>query len=537
MVITLVMRKKLILLGIFLFLVVAASTGVAFFWYRSIPLQYDTTLVKRGDVIAESLATGKVEAPTKIDLHFKNSGKLVALNAKVAKQIEVGAILAKQESTQLDTQVAEMQADINLQRARLSQLLAGYSKGDITVAQSAVTSGDVLVSNSKKSLENSKQNAVDILRDAYTKSDDAIRNNTDQLFTNAQSSNPQLIFSSVTNSQLKIDVESMRLTLEPLLLSWSNSIDGLSTASDITKTISSSKSNLGVIRTFLDKMALLINNPSNRPSNITQGTWDLWRASIASSRASINVALSNISAAEENMTAKESAIETAKANLETAKQQLAQKQAPTRSTDIAVYQAQIEQAVAAMKKVQTQRNDLVLVAPIKGVVTETNGEVGEIITPNVSAVSILADGNLQIKLNVVEDNIVNVKVGQIAKITLDAVPDKNLLGTVTAIDPAETTISGAIYYQTTVVFNTTEDFVRSGMTANVWIRTAVSTSTLFVPVSAIQRKGNRKLVDVLEGTTLIEKEVATGLKNNVGMIEVTYGLSEGEKVVLGTLKK
>jgi HlyD family secretion protein len=321
-----------------------------------------------------------------------------------------------------------------------------------------------------------------------------------------------------------------------MLKDWSSEVDTLSTSSNLDTTISSTKDNLEVVRSFLDKMALLINNPNNKPSNISQTTWDTWRGSIAASRTSINATLSNLSAAQENITAKESAILTAKANLDTAHQELAQKEAPTRSTDIAVYQAQIEQAVAAMKKVQTERDDLLLVAPIKGLVTETNGEVGEIIAPSVSAVSILADGNLQIKLNVVEDNIVNVKVGQTAKITLDALPDKNLFGTVTAIDPAETTISGAVYYQTTVVFNTTEDFIRSGMTANVWIRTAVSTSTLFVPVSALQRKGNRKLVDVLEGNTLIEKEVATGLKNNVGMIEITYGLSEGEKVVLGTIK-
>lgn len=528
------MIKKLIIMGVVAVVVVLAGTyGYSEYMTRT-AVVYDVAVVRKGFVIEEAFSSGKVESPMKIDLHFKTSGKLVALYAHIGDKVELGDVLATQDTTQLDTQVAEMDAGIKLQKARLNQLLAGSSREDITVAESTVESATVAVANAERSLENAKQSALDVLTDAYTKSDDAVRNNVDQLFTNARLSNPKLIFSSVNDSQLAADAELSRPQMETVLKSWSKSVLALAADSDLTKQIELAKVNLEKVRIFLSTMAVLINNPNNRPSSISEETWNGWRSSIATSRATISATMSAVSATDENIAAKESAIKAAEANLVTAKKQLGQIKAPTRSTDIAVYQAQIEQALASMKKVEAGIEDLSITSPTMGVVTNTTGEVGEIIDPVTPVVSILSGGNLQIKLNVIEDNIVNVKIGQTARITLDAVSGKEFAGTVTAIDPAETRISGAVYYQTTVAFKTMEDFIRSGMTANVWIKTAQADNTLYIPISAVYERDGMKYVRVLLGKGVTEKAVLAGLKNSNGMIEVTRGLDAGEKVILNS---
>ena len=93
-----------------------------------------------------------------------------------------------------------------------------------------------------------------------------------------------------------------------------------------------------------------------------------------------------------------------------------------------------------------------------------------------------------------------------------------------------------MYYQTTILFDKTDERVRSGMTANIWIKISSSEETLFIPVSAIQKKEGKKIVKILSGKQIIEKEVVTGIKNDKGMIEIISGISEGEQVILSTKK-
>ena len=106
---------------------------------------------------------------------------------------------------------------------------------------------------------------------------------------------------------------------------------------------------------------------------------------------------------------------------------------------------------------------------------------------------------------------------------------------VSAIEPAETEINGTIYYKTTVLLKKKEDFIRSGMTANVWIVSAVSDNALYIPVSALHKKDGKTFVTVRSGAFTSEKEIETGIKDSKGNIEVLSGLQAGEQVVTETI--
>lgn len=507
---------------------------IAFFWLNSQGGGgYTVALVEQGDLVEEIQASGKIEFPGKVNLHFKSVGNLALLPVRIGQKVMTGDLLAKLETTQLDSLAGEMQSAINLQKARLQQLLAGSSLQDIRVVEAQVMSASVILTSAEKSLNNTLQNATNVIKDSYIKADDAIRNNVDQMFKNAQTSTPELIFSSITDAQVEGDIESTRLHIENILKSWDTSALSILTPEELTSALRTAKFNLSAVGKFLDKMALLINNPNNKPASISQITWDSWRAGIAGARTSISGGLLTISSIEETISLKESSVNTAQANLRTTKEQLILKKSPTRATDTAVYQAQIEQAKAALWKVQSERKDLVLTSPVNGIVTETNGEKGEIITPDITVVSVLADGTPEIMLNIIEDSIVNIRVGQPVRITLDALPEKELYGKVASIDPAETKISGAVYYRAKIVFSTVEEFLRSGMTANVWIETASKSDVVYVPVSAIYKKDDKKFVRILQKATIREIEVTTGIKNSEGKIEIlSGGVQKGDQLVL-----
>lgn len=512
------MNKKLLLIaGI---AIIIGSVVSVFLVTRANAVPYELAVVQKGTITQEVSASGKIESPIKIDLRFKNGGRLIAMNAKVGSKVSTGQILAKQDSAQLDAQALEMQAGIDLQKSKLNQLLSGTSVEDINISEAAVV-------NAKQSLEDSKYNLIDKLKNSYTKSDDAVRGKVDQLFSNQTTSNPQLVFVP-SDSQLENDVELGRALIEGTLNEWSVSLSEISTQSNLSTASSLANRNTEQIKSFLEKMALLVNALSSN-SNVSQVTIDKWKTDVSLARTNVGTAISNTLSAEENLKIKE-------AGLKTAEGQLALKKAPARPSDIAVYQSQIKQAETSLQKIQTQKEDLILYAPTSGVVTDANGEIGEIVSPDKTIVSLATGGALQIKLNVVEDNIVNVHVRQEARIVLDSIEKEEFSGKVVAIDPAETVVGGAVYYKTTVLFDNRDERIRSGMTANVWIKTDVSENTLLVPVSAIQNKNNKKIVQVLEGERVVDREITTGIKNDLGMIEITSGLSEGEQVVVGNKK-
>lgn len=205
--------------------------------------------------------------------------------------------------------------------------------------------------------------------------------------------------------------------------------------------------------------------------------------------------------------------------------------------DIKAQKAVIEQAKADIEVQKAKINEATLVAPMSGSIVAVNSEVGEIAKPETLIVSIISDESLQINVDVAETAIANVKTGQTVRITLDAFDNAiEWAGTVTEIDPAETIRGGAVYYKTTVSFDKKDPSIKSGMTANIWIKTAISENTLLIPASALQKNDNKNIVSVLQGKQVVEKEVITGLRNDAGMVEIISGLSQSEQLVIGNKK-
>lgn len=419
--------------------------------------------LNKGASIQEVSASGKVELPTQIDLRFKNSGKLVVLNARVGEKFSVGQLLAKQDTAKLNAQIAEIQTGIDLQKAKLGQLLGGASAEDINIAEMAVSNAETAVANARQALEDAKKNLINKLKDAYAKSDDAVRDKTDQLFYNPKSYSPQLSF-VYTNSQLETDVEHERLSIESVLNAWLESLNAISMQSDLSSSAALADKNTDQINSFLNKIALIINDLTSS-SNLSQTTINKWGNDISTARKNVNAAISNLSAAEENINTKEARLKTAEDDLKTAQNKLILKKAPARSQDIAVYEAKISQDRASMQKIQVQIQDLIIIAPSSGIVTKISGEVGKVVGPGAAIISLVPSGVFQIKLNVAENDMVKVKLGQEARIMLDALEGKEFSGQVVTIDRAKIT----------VLFDEEDERIKPGMAANVWIKTATST--------------------------------------------------------------
>ena len=212
--------------------------------------------------------------------------------------------------------------------------------------------------------------------------------------------------------------------------------------------------------------------------------------------------------------------------------ELALKLAGASSEEVSAQQAKVEQAQANVSVIRAQLNKSFLRSPIRGTVTEQNAKVGQIVSANQTIMTVISQSNLEVDANVPEADMAKLQLGNAVRITLDAYGDEVLFtGKVVRIDPAETVIEGVSTYKTTIQFDTDDARIRSGMTANLDIRTDERLNAIVIPQRSVISRNGRKFVLVAAGSGTEEREIQTGLKGSDGNIEVVSGLVPGELIL------
>lgn len=500
------------------FLLIIILGGVAFYFYfgGNKKTQYEFAVAKRTNIIQEVDVTGKVRAAKDVDLAFEKGGRVEAVYAEVGEKVGTGQVLVVLEHGDISAQLLAAQANVKVQKAKLDELRRGTRPEEIQVQETKVE-------NAKTALQDAKKNLVDKLQDAYTKSDDAVRNKADQIFSNPRSSNPQLVLLT-SDSQLKTSLESGRVSIESIFKSWQASLVGLTLSSDFVLFVSNANKNLEQIKSFLDKAALAVNGFAAN-SNFIQTTIDGWKSDISTARTNVNTAVVNLSAADEKLRTTESSL-----TLE--EQELLLEKAGTPPEQVDAQEAEVEQAEANVKNYEALIAKMLLRVPFEGTVTRQDAKVGEIVSQNISVVSLMSVATFQIEASVSEADIAKIAVGNKAKVTLDALgSEAEFNAQVVSIDPAETIIEGVPTYKTTFVFEDIDPRIKSGMTANLTIITARRDNVIVIPQRALIIKDGGK--SVLVSTNDLEPKeikVETGLRGSDGNIEILSGLKEGDRV-------
>lgn len=478
---------------------------------------YNSIVVQRGSVLQEVSVTGRVKPAQSVDLAFEKGGKVAVINVAVGDIAVAGQTLMRLENGDLYAQLLGAQANLKSQTAQLAELKSGTRPEEIEIQK-------VKVANAELALGDAKTGLIDVLQDAYVKSDDAIRNKVDQFFNNPRTSSPTINFSA-NSSQIKYDLELGRLVMESTLVSWNSSLTNLTVNSDLSLYIRNAKNNLTQIKSFLDEASLSV-NALTANSNLTQTTIDGWKAAVYTARTNIGTATANLSTSEESLNSAES-------DVTLAKNELVLDRAGTVPEQILAQEANVEKAQANVTDYSAQLAKSIIRSPINGIVTAQNTKVGEIVPTNTVVVSVISRTKFEMETNVAEADISKVEVGDFASVTLDAYgSDVFFDAKVTAIDPAETIIEGVATYKTTLQFISEDARVKSGMTANIDINTAKLDNVLAIPQRAIISKDGDKSVQILINNTIKEVPVKIGLRGSDGKIEIIEGVKEGDTVVI-----
>ena len=348
---------------------------------------------------------------------------------------------------------------------------------------------------------------------------------------------------------------------------------------------------------------------------------DSQKANLASAEADSAAAEAGLKSADDNIATMQSAVTEAQADLERMKQdsdraeQLYQEKLGAKQdfdSKHAMYEAQksaVAQAQARLVQARSQReqtaaqlnssqrhiavaraslvrsNDILhkfdSFAPLDGVVTNLSVRAGESVVPglqNQAGTNIMTIADMSLitaEVKVDETDIVSVKLGQLAEITIDAIPNKTFRGHVTEIgDTAILRSTGVAASQSAISSQEAKDFkvviamdnppdeVRPGLSCTAKITTATRKNAITIPIQAltVRQKGDLepkktgpaattavKLDPVAEkarkeevqGVFVVANGKATFHKVETGItgstdIEVLSGLNEGDQIITGT---
>lgn len=174
-------------------------------------------------------------------------------------------------------------------------------------------------------------------------------------------------------------------------------------------------------------------------------------------------------------------------------------------------------------------------APFDGVVTSVDVQEGALALAGTAVVTVETADAYEIVADVPETDVAKLIPGQGVSVTLDALKDAvPIAATLEKIDPAANIIEGVPTYHVTLTFIESDTRIRSGMTADISIRTGERTQALVVPLRAVKKQDGRVIVRVLtEDGRIEQREVVTGLRGSDGRVEIIRGLSGGEEILTG----
>ncbi|HUP41820.1 MAG TPA: efflux RND transporter periplasmic adaptor subunit [Thermoanaerobaculia bacterium] len=219
----------------------------------------------------------------------------------------------------------------------------------------------------------------------------------------------------------------------------------------------------------------------------------------------------------------------------------------------------VEQAQANLAKALDDLSKTTIAAPVSGRVVQLNAEEGEVVVSGMmnnpaTRIATIADlSELLAELDVDENEVVRVAVGQPVSVTVDAVPDRSYRGRVVEVGSSGSTRAGqgdVTFFEVDVLLDDADQRLRPGMSVRADIEVAAREDALVVPIQAVVERapeapaeravggGERRVeevVFVVADGKAHRRRVATGL-STVTDVEITAGLEAGEQVVTGPFR-
>jgi len=492
-------RKHKFISGVIIIALILA----VFFGFKAINknsnfTRYVTAAVEKGTLILSVSGSGQVSAVNEVAIKAKVSGDVLYVPVQVGNEVKKGSLIAQLDDT--DGQKAVRNAETSLENAKLSleKLMAPASELSLLQAENSLA-------QAKESKQNAEKNLVKAYEDGFKTVSDIILGLPSIMSVFSKLTLNQWINTGVLSSDSvwqqyndnlanyqKANRYSEAAVLDALIEETYNTVKSV----DIVVKVTDDSTYIGRINTYLSSITTLKDSIGNYKDAIVTA-----ERSIAEKTASLEDLKSGPD--ELDIKAQESAI------------------------------AQKEDALADAKENLSEYH---ITAPFNGIIAQLNVHTGDSVDSlqSYGTIATLISKDLYASITLNEVDATNVKAGQKATLTFDAIDGLNVVGQVDEIDAIGTVSQGVVSYNVKIAFDTTDTRVKSGMSVSAAIITNARQDVLMVPNAAVKTSGDTNYVEVVKNNVPEQQSVEIGLANDT-YTEIISGLQEGDQAVTQTI--
>lgn len=253
----------------------------------------------------------------------------------------------------------------------------------------------------------------------------------------------------------------------------------------------------------------------------------------------VAAARSALDLAERNLRRYEKLVETGDISRATYDQQKSQRDQMAQQHQASIHQAQqnyatVANSQAAVNAAQTQvslaKRNLtytVVVAPMAGYVSDRPADVGEYVSPQQKVATIVSVNPLRVRIDIPEQAITQVHVGESVSVSVAAYTDRNFAGRIARVSPSVTATSRTLTVEAEVQNPNAE--LKPGQFATIRILLPQSEPAVLVPQRALRTISGSTYVFVIKNGFAEQRLVQPGQAEG-DLVELKTGVKADETV-------
>ncbi len=199
----------------------------------------------------------------------------------------------------------------------------------------------------------------------------------------------------------------------------------------------------------------------------------------------------------------------------------------TARANVASAESQLNQAI----RNQSYAN---VYSPIDGYVVDRPADLGEYVSTTTKVATIVKINPLRVRIDIPEQAIPTVSVGQSVSVTTSAWPDRNFSGRIARISPSVTPTSRTLTVEAEI--ENSSGVLKPGQFATVRILESRAAPATLVPARAVRTESGVSRVFVIKDGKAQERQVQLG-QTEGDLIEIKSGVSENETVATSNVEQ
>ena len=444
-------------------------------------------------------ANGSVESLEQAELKSQASGPVTRIYSQIGTKVSAGQTLVSLQNADVSAQLAQAQAGLKAQEAKLSEMRTGARTEQVNIIQAKVDALAQGLEDTKKQQDVLVDNALSSMLNAGLAAIPDTSNNIN-------AGNP-----TITGLYTGKEKGEYKLTLYMGGNGLHFQVTGLESASGLVSTYPVEMGSKG----------LFIQFPS-----VNMPTDNVWSISLPNTQSAGYSAANN--AYNLAVESRNTAVNGAKNALNAAQKELDLTLAGATNQQIQAQEAAVEQAQASVRAIAAQLDKTIIRSPINGTVSVIAVKYGELVTPGQLVASVVNKGGLQVKAYLSDYDMPYVEVGAEAQIN-DSITGK-VVRVSPSIDPRTKNIEVNV-----AVDSPEASGLVVGQNASVKITAKQSSSgegpVFLLPLQSVKIVPGGASIFVVNADSVLEEKAVT-LGNVSGeTVTVTKGLTPEMKIV------